>query len=231
MKHFKKYNAAAALIDASKEYSIEEAAALIKKTSTTKFDSTIDISFALNVDPTKADQLIRGTLALPHGNGKTKKILAITNNKQEEAKAAGADFVGAKDMLEKILNENWFGFDVMVATPDMMGELGKMGMGRILGPKGLMPNPKTGTVTMDLATAISEIKRGKIAYRVDRDGNLNISIARCSFEEGKIIDNLNTVTETIAKSRPSTVKGKFIKSCVLHTTMGPGMKLTFASKN
>ncbi|MBR6225947.1 MAG: 50S ribosomal protein L1, partial [Bacilli bacterium] len=118
-----------------------------------------------------------------------------------------------------------------VATPDMMGELGKMGMGRILGPKGLMPNPKTGTVTMDLATAISEIKRGKIAYRVDRDGNLNISIARCSFEEGKIVDNLNTVTETIAKSRPSTVKGKFIKSCVLHTTMGPGMKLTFASKN
>jgi large subunit ribosomal protein L1 len=134
-------------------------------------------------------------------------------------------------MLEKILNENWFGFDVMVATPDMMGELGKMGMGRILGPKGLMPNPKTGTVTMDLATAISEIKRGKIAYRVDRDGNLNISIARCSFEDAKIVDNLNTVTETIAKSRPSTVKGKFIKSCVLHTTMGPGMKLTFASKN
>ena len=178
MKHCKKYNAAAALIDASKEYTVDEAAALIKKTSTTKFDSTIDISFALNVDPTKADQLIRGTLALPHGNGKTKKILAITNNKQEEAKAAGADFVGAKDMLEKILNENWFGFDVMVATPDMMGELGKMGMGRILGPKGLMPNPKTGTVTMDLATAISEIKRGKIAYRVDRDGNLNISIAR-----------------------------------------------------
>ena len=213
MKHFKKYNAAAALIDASKEYTVDEAAALIKKTSTTKFDSTIDISFALNVDPTKADQLIRGTLALPHGNGKTKKILAITNNKQEEAKAAGADFVGAKDMLEKILNENWFGFDVMVATPDMMGELGKMGMGRILGPKGLMPNPKTGTVTMDLATAISEIKRGKIAYRVDRDGNLN------------------TVLDTIAKSRPSTVKGKFIKSCVLHTTMGPGMKITFDAKN
>ena len=139
--------------------------------------------------------------------------------------------IGAKDMLEKILNENWFGFDVMVATPDMMGELGKMGMGRILGPKGLMPNPKTGTVTMDLATAISEIKRGKIAYRVDRDGNLNISIARCSFEEAKIADNLNTVLETIAKSRPSTVKGKFIKSCVLHTTMGPGMKITFDAKN
>ena len=231
MKRCKKYEAAAKLIDSAKEYTVAEAAALIKETNTTKFDSTVDISFALNVDPTKADQLVRGTLVLPHGNGKSKKILVITANKQEEAQAAGADFVGAKDMLDKIVNENWFGFDVMIATPDMMGELGKMGMGRILGPKGLMPNPKTGTVTMDLAKAISDIKRGKIVYRVDRDGNLNISIARCSFDAAKIADNIETVLEAVAKSRPSTIKGKFIKSCVIHTTMGPGVKLTFAAKN
>ena len=231
MKRCKKYEAAAKLIDAAKEYSVTEAAALLKQTATTKFDSTIDISFALNVDPTKAEQLIRGTLVLPHGNGKTKKILAITNNKQEEAKEAGADFVGGKELLEKIAHENWFGFDVMICTPDMMGELGKMGMGRILGPKGLMPNPKTGTVTLDLATAINEIKKGKIAYRVDRDGNLNISVARVSFEDQKIIDNINTVIDAVVKARPATVKGKYIKTCAVHTTMGPGMKLTFEAKN
>lgn len=227
MKHFKKYNAAAALIDASKEYTVDEAAALIKKTSTTKFDSTIDISFALNVDPTKADQLIRGTLALPHGNGKTKKILAITNNKQEEAKAAGADFVGAKDMLEKILNENWFGFDVMVATPDMMGELGKMGMGRILGPKGLMPNPKTGTVNPDIARAVKEIKAGKVEYRVDKEANMHVSIARVSFEAKKIEENLNALVDAIIKARPNSVKGTYVKNAVIHTTMGPAIHFTF----
>ena len=229
MKKAKKYVAAAKLIDSSKVYTIEEAAALLKKTSTTKFDSTIDISFALNVNPTLADQLIRGTLVLPHGNGKTKKVLAITNGKQEEAKAAGADFVGGKEMLEKIRVENWFGFDVIVATPDMMGELGKMG--RLLGPKGLMPNPKTGTVTMAIGQAITEIKKGKISYRVDKDGNLNISVARCSFEDAKIVDNLNAVCEAIVKSRPSTVKGTFIKNAVVHTTMGPGIHVTFAGIN
>ncbi len=229
MKKAKKYVAAAKLIDSSKVYTIEEAAALLKKTSTTKFDSTIDISFALNVNPTLADQLIRGTLVLPHGNGKTKKVLAITNGKQEEAKAAGADFVGGKEMLEKIRVENWFGFDVIVATPDMMGELGKMG--RLLGPKGLMPNPKTGTVTMAIGQAVTEIKKGKISYRVDKDGNLNISVARCSFEDAKIVDNLNAVCEAIVKSRPSTVKGTFIKNAVVHTTMGPGIHVTFAGIN
>src|SRR5574344_3054545 len=166
-KNGKKYEAALKLIDTTKQYSLEEAAALLKKTSVTKFDSTIDVSFKLNVDPTQADQLIRGTLVLPHGNGKTKKVLALTMGKQDEAKAAGADFVGAKDMLEKIQNENWFGFDVIVATPDMMGELGKMG--RLLGPKGLMPNPKTGTVAVDIAKAIKEIKLGKVEYRLDKN--------------------------------------------------------------
>lgn len=229
MKQGKKYIAAKKLVDENKEYTLEEAAALLKKTSTTKFDSTVDISFALNVNPTLADQLIRGTLVLPHGNGKTKKILAVTNTKQEEAKAAGADFVGGKEMLEKIQSENWFGFDIIVATPDMMGELGKMG--RLLGPKGLMPNPKTGTVSMEIGKAITEIKKGKISYRVDKDGNLNISIARVSFSEADIVDNMQTVIDAIVKSRPSTVKGVYIKTAVVHTTMGPGMKITFPTRN
>ncbi len=229
MKQGKKYIAAKKLVDENKEYTLEEAAVLLKKTSTTKFDSTIDISFALNVNPTLADQLIRGTLVLPHGNGKTKKILAVTNVKQDEAKAAGADFVGGKEMLEKIQTQNWFGFDIIVATPDMMGELGKMG--RLLGPKGLMPNPKTGTVSMEIGKAITEIKKGKISYRVDKDGNLNISIARVSFSEADIVDNLQSVIDAIVKSRPSTVKGVYIKTAVVHTTMGPGMKITFPSRN
>jgi large subunit ribosomal protein L1 len=230
MKHIaKKYAAAAKLVDESKLYTLEEASELVGKTSTTKFDSTVDVSFKLNVDPTLADQLIRGTLVLPHGNGKTKKVLALTNGKQEEAKAAGADFVGAKDMLEKIEKENWFGFDVIVATPDMMGELGKMG--RLLGPKGLMPNPKAGTVTMAIGQAITEIKKGKIAYRVDKDGNLNVSIARCSFKSSDIADNLKAVCDAIVKSRPSTVKGVYIQTAVVHTTMGPGLKITFDGRN
>lgn len=229
MKQGKKYIAAKKLVDENKEYTLEEAAALLKKTSITKFDSTVDISFALNVNPTLADQLIRGTLVLPHGNGKTKKILAVTNMKQEEAKAAGADFVGGKEMLEKIQSENWFGFDIIVATPDMMGELGKMG--RLLGPKGLMPNPKTGTVSMEIGKAITEIKKGKISYRVDKDGNLNVSIARVSFSEADIVDNLQAMIDAIVKSRPASVKGVYIKTAVVHTTMGPGMKITFPTRN
>lgn len=225
MKKAKKYVAAAKLIDSSKVYTIEEAAALLKKTSTTKFDSTIDISFALNVNPTLADQLIRGTLVLPHGNGKTKKVLAITNGKQEEAKAAGADFVGGKEMLEKIRVENWFGFDVIVATPDMMGELGKMG--RLLGPKGLMPNPKTGTVSPDVAKAIKDIKAGKVEYRVDKEANMHISVARVSFDEAKIVDNLKAITDAVVKARPSAVKGAYVKTAVIHTTMGPAINITF----
>lgn len=225
----KKYVNASKLLEATKLYSIEEATPLLKKTSTTKFDSTIDVSFSLNVDPTLADQLIRGTLVLPHGNGKSKKILAVTGIKAEEAKAAGADYVGGKEMLEKISNQNWFDFDVIVATPDMMGELGKMG--RVLGPKGLMPNPKSGTVSLQIGQAITEIKRGKITYRVDKDGNLNVSVARCSFADDAIIDNVKALCAAIAKSRPASVKGIFIRNCVVHTTMGPGLHLTFEGRN
>lgn len=224
MKKGKKYLAAEKAIDATKLYTIAEAAELVKTTSTTKFDSTIDVSFHLNVDPKQADQQIRGTVILPHGNGKTKKVLAITH-KVDEATAAGADFAGGKEMLEKIKNENWFDFDVIVATPDMMGELGKMG--RILGPKGLMPNPKTGTVAMDIAKAIKEIKAGKVEYRVDKDGNVHVSIARCSFDTDKIIDNLNTICDQIVKVKPASVKGAYVKNAVIHTTMGPAIKITF----
>ena len=224
MKKGKKYLAAEKAIDATKLYTIAEAAELVKTTSTTKFDSTIDVSFHLNVDPKQADQQIRGTVILPHGNGKTKKVLAITH-KVDEATAAGADFAGGKEMLEKIKNENWFDFDVIVATPDMMGEIGKMG--RILGPKGLMPNPKTGTVAMDIAKAIQEIKAGKVEYRVDKDGNIHVSVARCSFDTDKIIDNLNTICDQIVKVKPASVKGAYVKNAVIHTTMGPAIKITF----
>jgi large subunit ribosomal protein L1 len=228
-KFGKKYQAALKKIDATKTYDLNEAVKLVKETSVTKFDSTVDVSFKLNVNPTLADQLIRGTITLPNGVGKTKKVLALTRNKQEEAKAAGADYVGDVDMLEKIQRENWFDFDVIVATPDMMGELGKMG--RVLGPKGLMPNPKTGTVTMDVKAAVADIKRGKIAYRVDRDGNLNIGIGRVSFSEKDLLDNLVAITDAIVKARPSTVKGTYIRNCVVSSTMGPGVKVTFAGRN
>lgn len=224
MKKGKKYLQAAEKIDSTKVYSIEEACALVKETSTVKFDATIDVSFRLNVDPKYADQQLRGTIILPHGNGKTKKVLAITR-KHEEAKAAGADYVGDKEMLEKIQKENWFDFDIIVATPDMMGELGKMG--RLLGPKGLMPNPKTGTVSMDIAKAITEIKAGKIEYRVDKQGNIHLSIGRVSFDTAKLVDNLNVVVETLLKVRPASVKGQYVKNCVVTTTMGPSVKFTF----
>lgn len=224
MKKGKKYLAVEKTIDATKLYTIAEAAELVKTTSTTKFDATIDVSFHLNVDPKQADQAIRGTVILPHGNGKTKKVLAITH-KVDEAKAAGADYAGGKELLEKIQKENWFDFDVIVATPDMMGELGKMG--RLLGPKGLMPNPKTGTVSMDIAKAVSEIKAGKVEYRVDKDGNIHVSIARCSFDTDKIIDNLNVICDQIVKVKPASVKGAYIKNAVIHTTMGPAIKITF----
>lgn len=224
MKKGKKYTAALALVDATKLYTLEEAVELVKKTSTVKFDATIEISFNLNVDPKQADQQLRGTLALPHGNGKTKVVLAITN-KVEEALAAGADFAGGKEMIEKIKTNNWFGYDVIVATPDMMGELGKLG--KLLGPKGLMPNPKTGTVSMDIAKAVKEIKAGKIEYRVDKDGNMHLSVARVSFTSQDILDNLKLVIDTIIKVRPAAVKGGYIKNVVLHTTMGPAIHVVF----
>ena len=227
MKRSKKYNAALALVDQNKVYTIEEAVALVKKTYTVKFDATVDVSFRLNVDPKKADQQVRGTLVLPHGNGKTKTVLAITD-RVEDAKAAGADFVGGKEMLEKIQKENWFEFDVLVATPNMMGEIGKLG--RVLGPKGLMPNPKTGTVNPDIARAVKEIKAGKVEYRVDKEANMHVSIGRVSFDDNKLVDNLNALTEAVVKARPAVVKGTYIKNAVVHTTMGPSIKFTFVGR-
>ena len=228
MKKGNKYQAALKLVDSKKLYTLEEAVELVKQTSTTKFDATIDVSFRLNVDPRQADQQIRGTIVLPHGNGKTKKVLAITN-KVEEAKSAGADFVGGKEMLDKIQNQNWFDFDVIVATPDMMGELGKMG--RLLGPKGLMPNPKTGTVAVDIAKAIQEIKAGKVEYRVDKEANMHVCVARCSFDGAKVIENVTTLVDQLIKVRPSSVKGIFFKNAVIHTTMGPAIHFTFNGRN
>ena len=223
MKKGKKYVAVASKVDSNKLYTIEEACALVKETSTVKFDASVDVSFRLNIDPKYADQQLRGTIALPHSNGKTKKILAITR-KHDEAREAGAEFVGGKDMLEKIKNENWFGFDVIVATPDMMGELGKLG--KLLGPKGLMPNPKTGTVSPNIANAIKEIKAGKVEYRNDKAGNLHIVAGKASFETEKLVENIKTIIDQVVKIRPATTKGNYIKNVVVTTTMGPSVKIS-----
>lgn len=219
----KKYAAALALVEKGKLYTIEEASELVKKTSTTKFDCSVDISFKLNLDTKQADQQLRGTITLPFGNGKTKKILAVTNTKQDEAREAGADYVGGKELLQKIQSENWYDFDIIVATPDMMGELGKMG--RILGPKGLMPNPKAGTVSMDIASAVKEIKNGKLEYRTDKEGNLNLSIAKVSFDAEKIAANIKTIVDLVNRVRPQSVKGVYVQNVVISTTMGPAIKL------
>ena len=224
MKKGKKYNAVLEKVDANKLYTIEEASKLVKETSTVKFDATVDVSFKLNVDPKQADQQVRGTLVLPHGNGKTKKVLVITD-KVEEAKAAGADFYGGQEMIDKIQHENWFGFDVIVATPNMMGVIGKIA--RTLGPKGLMPNPKTGTVTMDIAKAVHDIKAGKVEYRTDKEANMHVSIARVSFNEKKIAENLQALCDAVLKARPAACKGNYIKTAVIHTTMGPAINFTF----
>jgi len=223
MKKGKKYVAALAKVDSTKLYTIEEAVALVKETSTVKFDATVEVSFKLNVDPRQADQQVRGTLILPHGNGKAKKVLAITD-KTEEATSAGADIVGGPEVIEKIAG-GWFDFDVIVATPNMMPQIGKVA--RVLGPKGLMPNPKTGTVNPDIAKAIKEIKAGKVQYRVDKEGNMHVSIARVSFENNKIEDNLHALVDAVVKARPSSVKGTYIKNAVIHTTMGPAIHITF----
>ena len=223
MKKGKKYNAALAKVDSTKLYTIEEAVKLVKETSTVKFDATVDVSFNLNVDPRQADQQVRGTLILPHGNGKTKKVLAITD-KTEEATAAGADFVGGPEVIEKIAG-GWFDYDVIVATPNMMAQIGKVA--RVLGPKGLMPNPKSGTVNPDIAKAVKEIKAGKVQYRVDKEANMHVSIARVSFDAQKIEENLHALVDALLKARPASVKGTYIKNAVIHTTMGPAIHFTF----
>lgn len=225
-KRGKKYLEAAKLIDHSKAYSTEEAFNLVGKTSTTKFDASVDVAFRLNVDPRYAEQQIRGAIVLPHGTGKTKKVLAITSD-VKTAEAAGADYAGGKELLEKITKENWFDFDVIVATPDMMGELGKLG--RILGPKGLMPNPKTGTVNPDIAKAVKEIKAGKVTYRVDKQGNISVCIGRVSFDSQKLVENFNVLKDAIVKAKPSTIKGNYIKNVAVATTMGPGIKIDFSA--
>ena len=220
----KKYAEAAKKIDRAKTYSIEEAVALAKEASYAKFDESVEVSFKLNVDPRHADQQIRGALVLPHGTGRTQKVCVIAQGpKEQEAKDAGADFVGGKELLDQIA-KGWFDFDVIVATPNMMGELGKLG--RVLGPKGLMPNPKTGTVTMDVAKAVEDIKKGKVEYRVDKEGNINLMIGKVSFEDAKIAENFKAIYNTIAKARPVAVKGTYMKNVGLSTTMGPGIKIT-----
>ena len=217
----KKYAEAAKLVDRSKAYTIEEAVALAKQTSTVKFDASVEVSFRLNVDPRHADQQIRGAMVLPNGTGKSQKVCVITQGaKEQEAKDAGADYVGGSELLDQI-SKGWFDFDVIVATPDMMGQLGKLG--RLLGPKGWMPNPKTGTVTMDVAKAIEDIKKGKVEYRVDKEGNINLMIGKTSFEDQALVENFKAIYGTIAKARPAAVKGTYIKNLVLSTTMGPGI--------
>ena len=223
MKQGKKYQDSAKLIDNLKQYDPEEAIALVKQTAKAKFDETIEISVRLGVDPRHADQQVRGTVVLPNGTGKTQTVLVFAKGaKADEALAAGADFVGAEDMVAKIQG-GWFGFDVCVATPDMMGLVGRLG--RVLGPKGLMPNPKTGTVTMDLTKAIADIKAGKVEYRVDKTAIIHCPVGKASFEADKLGENLRVLMEAVIKAKPAAAKGTYIRSAVLSSTMGPGIKL------
>ena len=224
MKHGKKYQAALKLVDKEKVYSVHEACELVKQTSTTKFDATVAVSMRLNINTKKADQQVRGTVILPAGTGKNVRVVAITN-KADEAKAAGADYAGGKELLEKIVTEKWFDFDVMCATPEMMGEIGKNG--RVLGPKGLMPNPKTGTVGPDIAKMVKELKAGKVEYRADKDGNVNVAVGKVSFDTEKLEENVKTLINQIVKVRPAVVKGNYILSCHIVTTMGPSIKVQF----
>ena len=224
MKKGKKYVEAAKLVEKNKLYTKEEAIDLVKKTSTTKFDSSVEVAMSLNLDTKKADQQLRGTICLPNGTGKTKKILVIAKGqKAAEAKEAGADYVGDTDYLEKIEKENWFDFDTLIATPDMMPQLGKLG--KILGPKGLMPNPKTGTVTMDIKKAVLEVKQGRIEYRTDSYGNVHTIIGKVSFTNKQLLENLEAFVSLILKTKPSVVKGTYVKNISVSTTMGPGIKI------
>lgn len=220
----KKYKAAAGLVDRAKLYSIEESMGLAKKTARTKFDETVDLAVKLGVDPKQADQMVRGTIVLPHGTGKKVKVLVFAKGeKEKEAREAGADYVGAEDMADKIQKEGWTDFDVVVATPDIMGLVGRLG--KVLGPRGLMPNPKTGTVTFDIVKAIKDIRAGKVEYRVEKAGIVHVPVGKASFEENKLIDNAKAVLESILKAKPSSSKGKYLKSASVSTTMGPGIKI------
>ena len=222
-KKSKKMQDALKKVDSSKVYPVAEAVALAKETNIAKFDATVEVAYRLNVDPKKADQQIRGAVVLPNGTGKTQTVLVFAKgDKAKEAEAAGADFVGDDDMVQKIQN-GWFDFDVVVATPDMMATVGRLG--RVLGPKGLMPNPKTGTVTMDIKKAVEEIKAGKVEYRAEKSGIVHASIGKVSFDEQKLVDNFKTIQDTLTKAKPSSSKGTYFKSVAVTTTMGPGIKV------
>lgn len=226
-KKGKKYLEAVKLIDRTKAYSVAEAVELAKKANYSKFDATVEVAFRLGVDPKKADQQIRGAVVLPNGTGKTQRVLVFAKGeKAKEAEAAGADFVGDADYINKI-QQGWFDFDVIVATPDMMGEVGKLG--RVLGPKGLMPNPKTGTVTFDVTKAVNEIKAGKVEYRVDKAGNIHAPIGKVSFEDAKLVENFTTVYEILMKAKPAAAKGTYMKNVAVTTTMGPAVKVDASS--
>ncbi len=227
-KFGKKYVEASKLVEANKAYSLTEAVELVKKTSVTKFDSSVEVAVKLNIDTKKADQQLRGSLVLPNGNGKTKRILVLAKGSAAEAaKKAGADFVGEQDLIDKIAKENWFEYDVIIATPDMMPLLGRIG--KILGPRGLMPNPKTGTVTADPAKAVEDVKKGMIEYRADQYGNVHSMIGKVSFDDNKLVENITYVIAQIVKAKPATVKGKYIQNISLSSTMGPGIHVDLNS--
>ena len=227
MKKGKRYSEAAKLIENTNSYDLEEAVALVKKTASAKFDETIEAHLRLGVDGRHADQQVRGAVVLPHGTGKSVKVLVFAKgNKVDEALAAGADYAGGDELVPKIQNEGWLDFDVVVATPDMMGVVGRLG--RVLGPKGLMPNPKAGTVTMDVTKAINDIKAGKIEYRLDKSNIIHVPIGKASFTEEQLADNFQTLIDAVIKAKPSAAKGQYLKSVVIASTMGPGVKLNTA---
>ncbi|MFD2640147.1 50S ribosomal protein L1 [Piscibacillus salipiscarius] len=226
-KKGKKYQEALKLVDRNKAYNANEAIELVKKASTANFDETVEAAFRLGVDPKKADQQIRGAMVLPHGTGKTQRVLVFAKGeKAKEAEAAGADYVGDEEYINKI-NQGWFEFDVVVATPDMMAQVGKLG--RVLGPKGLMPNPKTGTVTFEIEKAVQDIKAGKVEYRVDKAGNIHVPIGKVSFDDQKLVENFDALTETIVKAKPQSSKGTYMKNVSVASTMGPGVKVDVSS--
>lgn len=223
-KRGKKYQESAKLVDRSNLYDVNEALDLVTKTAKANFDETVELAVRLGVDPRHADQQVRGTVVLPNGTGKEVKVLVLAKgDKIKEAEAAGADFAGGEELVEKIQNENWFGFDVIIATPDMMGVVGKIG--RVLGPKGLMPNPKSGTVTFDVEQAVKEIKAGKVEYRVDKAAIINVPIGKVSFRADKLAENFKTIADAIIKAKPAAAKGRYLKSVTVSSTMGPGIKV------
>lgn len=228
MKHAKKYNEAAKKILPDTLYPIDDAFKLVKETSSVKFDATVEVAMRLNVDPRKADQMVRGTVSLPHGTGKTARVLVFAvGDKAADAEAAGADEVGGDELIEKV-SKGYTDFDVAVATPDLMGKVGRLG--KVLGPRGLMPNPKTGTVTMDVAKAVKDIKGGRIEFRVDKHANLQFIVGKCSFEAAQLAENFRAVLEEIERLRPATIKGRYIKKASISTTMGPSIPLQLAVK-